>query len=155
MIDDPVFGQIEFNGLFWEKDIDVNFCGKDCRVLLTISADEDGEFEAGQYDAYKALMEKWENIHSSFLNPILDYYNKKRIELGYDKSANKDYPKISTIEELLRHIEITGLSITYAGMYGNRSTGVTFDCTWDSENGIGVQLNDEQIIEVGYQDITM
>ena len=155
MIDNPVFGQIEFNGFFWEKEIDVKFCGKNCRVSLLIAADEDGAFEVGQYDAYKALMEKWENIHSSFLKPILDYYNKTRNELGYDKLSNDDYPEINTIKELLQHIQITSVYITYAGIYGNRSVGLTFDCTWDSENGIGVQLNDEQVIEVGYQDITM
>ena len=155
MIENSVFGQIQFNGFFWEKDIDINFCGKDCHISLTIAADEDGEFETGQYDAYKMLMEKWENIHPSFLKPILDYYIQKRTELGYDKVSNVDYPEIREIEELLQHIEITGLSIPYAGIYGNRSAGVTFDCTWDNENGIGIQLNDEQVIEVGYQDITM
>ena len=155
MIENPVFGQIQFNGCFWEKDIDINFCGKDCRISLTIAADEDGEFETGQYDAYKMLMEKWGNIHPSFLKPMLDYYTQKRTELGYDKVSHADYPDIRTIEQLFRHIEITGLSIPYAGIYGNRSVGVTFDCTWDNENGIGIQLNDEQVIEVGYQDITM
>ena len=155
MINNPVFGQIEFNGFFWEKDIDVRFCGKDCRITLTIAADENGEFEPSQYDAYIVLMEKWDNIHFSFLKPILVYYNKKRAELGYDKMPSEDYPEISTVEELLQHIEITGVSIAYAGTYGNRSVGITFDCTWDNENGIGVQLNDEQVLEVGYQDITI
>ena len=51
MLENPVFGQIEFNGFLGEKDIDINFCGKNCRISLTIAADEDGEFESGQYDA--------------------------------------------------------------------------------------------------------
>ena len=155
MMYDPVFGEIEFNGFTWEKNIRLDFCGKEHQIILMISGDEDGEFEDGQYEAYKVLMARWGDIHQSFLAPILNYYNKKRSELGYDKLFNEDYPEINTPTELLQNIEIVGLVITYANIYGNRSVGITFDCTWDRENGIGLQLNDENIIDVGYQDITM
>ncbi|HDR4697011.1 DUF2004 domain-containing protein [Bacillus cereus] len=31
--------------------------------------------------------------------------------------------------------------------------GITFNCTWDIENGVGVRLLNEKVMEVGYQDI--
>ena len=35
-----------------------------------------------------------------------------------------------------------------------REIGITFKCTWDIENGVGVRLLNEKVVEVGYQDIT-
>ncbi|MEC1180069.1 contractile injection system protein, VgrG/Pvc8 family [Metasolibacillus meyeri] len=36
-----------------------------------------------------------------------------------------------------------------------RDIGITFYCTWDSENGIGIRLLNEEITEVGYQDVAI
>ena len=46
-------------------------------------------------------------------------------------------------------------NVPYANIYGERSIGISFNCSWDSENGLGLRLNNEQVIEVGYQDIAV
>lgn len=66
----------------WCKNITIRFWDKEQNIILMVAGDEDGEFEEGQYDAYKTLMDKWDSVHISFLKSILDYYNKKREELG-------------------------------------------------------------------------
>ncbi|WP_434476059.1 DUF6985 domain-containing protein [Bacillus velezensis] len=33
--------------------------------------------------------------------------------------------------------------------------GITFNCSWDTENGLGIRLLNEKIIEVGYQDVAI
>lgn len=30
-----------------------------------------------------------------------------------------------------------------------------FDCSWDKENGLGLRLVNEEIMEVGYQDVAI
>ena len=46
-------------------------------------------------------------------------------------------------------------NVPYANIYGERRIGISFNCSWDSENGLGLRLNNEQVIEVGYQDIAV
>lgn len=154
MIHDIVFGELEFNYI-WFKYTPIRFFDKEQNIILMVAGDEDGEFEDGQYDAYKALMDQWESLPNTFLNPILDYYNEKREELGFHIEFNENYPAIESVEELLTHITLTGIKVPYANIYGERSIGISFDCSWDLENGLGLRLNNEQVIEVGYQDIAV
>ena len=154
MIHNSVFGELEFD-YAWFKYIPIRFFDKEQNIILMIAGDEDEEFEEGQYDAYKALMDQWDSIHISFLKPILDYYHEKREELGYHIEFNENYPPIESAEELLEHITLAGIKVPYADIYGGRSIGISFDCSWDSENGLGLRLNNEQVIEVGYQDIAV
>ena len=34
-----------------------------------------------------------------------------------------------------------GIKVPYAEIYGGRSIGLSFDCSWDEENGLGIRLN--------------
>lgn len=56
---------------------------------------------------------------------------------------------------MLQNITLTGIVIPYSGTYEGRESGLVFDCTWDVENGLGVYLVDEKVMEVGEQDILM
>ena len=47
------------------------------------------------------------------------------------------------------------IKIPYAEIYGGRSIGLSFDCTWDNENGLGLRLSDENVTKVGFQDIAI
>lgn len=60
-----------------------------------------------------------------------------------------------TEKELAGHLTLVGIKVPYADMYGGRSIGLSFDCTWDEENGVGVQLSDETVVCVGYQDVAI
>ena len=153
-INDLVFGELEYDYI-WFKEITIKFLKEDIKIALMVNGDEDGEFEDEQYLAYKKLMENWNDIQEDILNKILEYYNLSREELGYSIDSNKDYPNIDNINQIAKKINLVGIIIPYSGAYDGRECGLTFECTWDNENGIGVYLVDEQIIEVGYQDIVM
>lgn len=153
-MNDIVFGELEFD-YTWFKYMAIDFFHTQQRIVLMVAGDESGEFEQGQYDAYQTLLDKWDFVYPSFLQPILDYYRERRAELGYDIEFNEHYPPIESGEELLEHITLTGIKVPYAGMYGERSIGISFDCTWDTENGLGLRLNNEQVIEAGFQDIAV
>ena len=58
-------------------------------------------------------------------------------------------------KELLNYITLVGIKVPYADIYGGRSIGISFDCSWDEENGLGLRLNNEEVIDVGYQDIAI
>lgn len=154
MINDSIFGQIEYEYI-WSRNSRINFLNKEVDIMLIIAGDDDGKFEDGQYEAYQVLINCWNGIQETLLKFILDYYKEKRKELGYDIEFNEHYPEIKSTKELLNYITLVGIKVPYANIYGGRSIGISFDCTWDEENGVGLRLNDEQVVEVGYQDIAI
>ena len=154
MIDNEVFGKLEFDYTWYRKE-QILFDGKEQEIVILVAGDEDGEFEDEQYEAYKMLKVKWFDIQEMLLEKILDYYKSRREELGYDIEQNEKYPEIFTTKQLLEHIALVGIKIPYAKIYGGRSIGLSFDCTWDNENGIGLRLSDENVIKVGFQDIAI
>lgn len=120
-----------------------------------IDGEEDGKFDEEQYAAYQALMKSWEQLHENFLEPILKYYQQKRHELGYDIALNENYPLVETADQILEIIVLDGIVVPYGDIREGRDIGILFNCTWDQENGLGLRLLNEEVIDVGYQDIVI
>ena len=153
-INDAVFGELEYN-YGWVRDTAIAFCGKEAKIALMVDGEEDGEFDKEQYESYTSLMQNWEQVHKSLLHPILDYYKQKRHKLGYDIEFNENYPLIETTDQILEMVDLVGIVVPFAGIFEGRGIGLTFDCTWDMENGLGLLLINEKVTEVGYQDIAI
>ena len=154
IINDAVFGELEYDYI-WFKDTSIEFCEKEFEISLSVSGEKDGGFLEKQYIAYQSFIKKWEQIQQDILQPLLDYYEQKRHELGYDVTFNKNYPLIETIDQLLERISIVGISVLYTKSLEGRYIGLSFDCTWDEENGLGLLLINEEIARVGFQDVAM
>ncbi|MDM5186297.1 DUF2004 domain-containing protein [Bacillus sp. DX4.1] len=153
-INDEVFGELDYQ-YKWVGYRTVKFLGKDIEIALLVGGSEDGGFDEGQYAAYNSLMNNWEQIQHSILHSILDYYKQKRHEIGYDVAFNEDYPLIETVDQLIEHITLVGISVPYDFLREGRDIGISFDCSWDEENGLGVRLINEKVDEIGYQDVAV
>lgn len=154
IINDVVFGELEYN-YGWVKYTTIEFCGNEAEIALMVKGEEDGKFDEEQYIAYKSLVQNWRQLNQSFLQDILGYYKQERQELGYDIEVNENYPQIETTNQLLEMITLVGIVVPYGDIYEERDIGITFGCTWDTENGLGLRLLNEKVIEVGYQDIAI
>ncbi|PEA81204.1 DUF6985 domain-containing protein [Bacillus pseudomycoides] len=154
VINDEVFGELDYQYI-WLGYRTVKFLGKDIEIALLVGGTEDGEFDEGQYAAYNSLIHNWEQIQHSILHSILDYYKQKRHELGYDVAFNEEYPLIETVDQLIEHIILVGISVPYDFLREGRDIGISFDCSWDEENGLGVRLINEKVDEIGYQDVAV
>lgn len=154
IINNTVFGELEYE-YGWVKQIIVRFLGREIEIVVMIDGEEDGNFDEEQYDAYQSLMKNWEQVQLKFAEPILDYYQKKRSELGYNIEFNEDYPLVETTDQLIKMITLDGITVPYGDVLEGRDIGILFNCTWDAENGLGLCLLDEKVIEVGYQDIAI
>jgi len=151
---DEVFGELEYEHI-WYRNMKAIFLGYEVEITLMIDGDKDGEFEEGQYTAYKLFTKNSDSIYIDCVESILRYYKEERIELGYDEEFNENYPLIETVEDILKHITFSGILVRYAWEEDERRIGLTFECTWNEEDGVGVMLTNEKVDEVGYQDITM
>lgn len=153
-LNDEIFGELTYE-FGWTKDTTVNFCGKEYEISIMIDGEEDEGIDEEQYESYSSLMQHWGELQHSFIDAILKYYTQKRHELGYDVEVNESYPLIATTDHLLNHISLSGITIPFPDINDGRDIGITFDCTWDNENGLGLRLVNEQIIKVGYQDVAI
>lgn len=148
-INDAVFGELEYN-YAWFKDTNIEFCGQEAEIALMISGEQIGEFSEKQYASYKSLIQNWNKIQQDVLQPILDYYDE-----NYDAGLNENFPLIESVEQLIDYINLAGISVPNSKGLEGRYIGLTFDCTWDEENGLGLLLIDEEVARVGYQDTVM
>ncbi|WP_427182397.1 DUF6985 domain-containing protein [Paenibacillus sp. TC-CSREp1] len=153
-INDAVFGELEFDYV-WTRDTTINFLGREVEISLIVKGDEDGRFDEEQYLAYKALMKNWNQLQQSFLQPILEYYQQKRYELGYDITFHEGYPLVETTDQINDLITLDGIVVPYGEIREGRDMGVLFNCSWDVENGLGLRLLNEEVTEVGYQDVVI
>ncbi len=153
-INDPVFGELAYE-YGWSRYTTIEFCGKEAEIALMIEGEEHGKFDEEQYIAYNSLIEKWGGIQYSILHPILNYYKQTRHELGYDIAYRRNYPEVENTNQILEMIDLVGIVVSYGDIYEERDIGITFDCTWDIEHGLGLRLLNEQVNEVGYQDVAI
>ena len=153
-INDAIFGELEYD-FVWSKNTSINFFGHKVEIALIVKGDEDGKFDEEQYVAYTSLMQNWKQLQQSFLQSILDYYKHERQELGYDIEVNENYPLVETTNEIFEMISLDGIVVPYAGIFDGRDIGITFNCIWDTENGLGIRLLNEKVTEVGYQDVAI
>lgn len=154
MINDPIFGELEYE-YGWIKDTTIRFFGKEIQIALMIDGEEEGMFDENQYTAYQSFIKNWDNLQPGLLQSIVDYYNQKQHELGYDSGLNEHYPFIETTNQILDMITLDGMVVPYADIFEGRDIRMTFHCTWDMENGLGIRLLNEKVVEVGYQDVAI
>ncbi|PRT36819.1 DUF6985 domain-containing protein [Bacillus wiedmannii] len=154
-INDAIFGELEFNNYDWIGYKNIEFFWNEVKVALIVRGEDDGQFEEEQYMAYNFLIERWQQLQQSILEPILDYYKQKRYELGYDVESNENYPLIETVTQILEKITLAGIFVPDNDLIDFLDIGLTFDCTWDMENGLGLCLVKGEVTEVGYQDVVL
>jgi hypothetical protein len=154
-INDAVFGELEFSGYDWIGRKTIDFFAEEVIVSLMIRGEEDGQFEEEQYSAYNSFFANWNELQQDILASILEYYKQTRRDLGYNVEDNENYPLIEKNDQLLDKITLVGMFIADKDLMEILDIGLMFDCTWDSENGLGICFVQGKITEVGYQDVVI
>lgn len=151
---DPIFGELDYN-FVWSRNIVLQFLGEEVEVSLLIDGEEDGRFDEKQYTSYQTLVQNWQLIQLDLMQPMLDYYKQKRHELGYDIIFNENYPHVETTEQLMKMVTLDSIVVPYGEINEERDIGILFNCRWDLENGLGLRLLDEKVVDIGYQDVAI
>ncbi|MFE6077501.1 DUF6985 domain-containing protein [Paenibacillus sp. NPDC057886] len=152
-----LFGEISYD-LYWSGQQKIKIFGKEKFIILSIDGNEEGEFHDVQKEAYTNLVENMDDIITEVEEAIFDYYREVYMDyremVGEDES-DKIAPIIENKEELGHLVEPTQLIIRRVRKNGVRRIGFLFNCTWEIENGLAVKIEDEEIVEVGFQDMVL
>ena len=147
-----VFGELTYE-FGWNGETTIDWYGEMINVDLVVSGEEDEEIDSLQCESYEKFKLAWSDIKDSILERVLSYYINLRNELGYGDDSNDNYPAISDIDEIKNMITLDSIVVPLSGVYDGRSIALAFHCEWDTENGLGIILVNEEIYDIGYQDI--
>ncbi|MBO5348296.1 MAG: DUF2004 domain-containing protein [Clostridia bacterium] len=139
------FGKLQYNfGKIKSNNIDVQIDSYDSEKNL----DE-------QKETLRLFFDEWNNIENKIIDASYNYYNSEREKLGYDIEKNEDYPELKDVSEIIDMIEIIGITVPEQDDSSERAISIVFNCTWEREHGMGICLVNNNVIEIGYQDIAL
>lgn len=150
-----VFGELYYD-YGWYKEIELNLFGKLQKMELIIENEEDEQFEEIQIEAYKKFIQNKDELlkrceeetYKYYQEVISDYRDRFRDEVK-DKLA----PIIKGQVDLNSLIEPKQLLFPMVFGREIREFGILCECTWEIEHGLAIKYQNEEVVEVGYQDI--
>jgi len=155
---DELFGEIIYEDL-WIGAIEITMFGKNQKILLNIYGEENEEITSNQRDAFSQFKLNMPNIVKESEDKIFKYYLENcddyRAMQSNSEEVEKIAPKISSIEELGKLVTPTSFLIRYDFEDGIRRVGILCDCTWEPEHGLGISVENEEVVEIGVQDIVL
>ncbi|GAS83213.1 DUF6985 domain-containing protein [Paenibacillus amylolyticus] len=155
---DELFGEIVYEDL-WIGTTEITMFRKNQKILLNICGEENEEITPNQRDAFSQFKANMPSIVKESEYKILEYYLENyedyRAMQSDCEEVEKIAPKISSIDKLGRLVTPIGLLIRYDFEDGIRRVGILCDCTWEQEHGLGISVENEEVVEVGLQDIVL
>ena len=153
-----VFGELTFdNG--WTKYIDLYIFRKSYSVEVNIDADEDGEFDENQIQAFEFFFQDIQNRIAQAESAIVSYYDSiidKVLEQVTDRAIESKFAVAKgNPDEIFELLTVKQLLFPMNFDEETREAGFICDCEWDIENGVGIKYINELISEIGYQDILL
>lgn len=156
-IEHGIFGELSCD-YGWKRDIRIRLFGYERILTLIIDGDDDAEFEEAQINAYNNFFRDKDILLRRAEDEILKYYLEVYIE--YRKRLGNQFadimaPILFTKEEVGKIVEPKQLLFPMVFDEDIRQVGLLLECTWEPEHGLAVKFENEEVIEVGYQDIVL
>ncbi|WP_033579267.1 DUF6985 domain-containing protein [Priestia aryabhattai] len=158
-INDELFGKLEHKNNFWRGKTTIKMFGEEKEILLSIDAYENTDFSNVQKEVFLNFIQDMENIMNKAEKHIYDYYMENYEEyremIGNKLEADQVVSNIYSVSDFKKLVEPAELIVRRVRKNGKRRLGLLCDVSSDSENGIGIKIEDEGVEEAGYQDIVL
>ena len=150
MLNDEVFGEIQFETMWQKKDSYVLY-GKEFEIILFVQGDENEIPTSMQKEAYIEFNNKKIVLLNEIEDKIFNYYLSVCEEYRgmYGEDADLYAPIVDEPSQLKGFVKPQ--SIMIPKQKDKRVVNILFKTKWDLEMGIGIQLVDEQVNIVGGQ----
>ena len=143
--------------LFWTKQQQMTIFRQEKIVPIKFDGELGEELETEQIAAYIrffkcdiTLLEKAEiSIYKYYLSIMPEYRDI------YGEQADQYAPLINDKFDIGKLVSFRSVYFPYSFNSGDRIAGLLFDCKWEEEHGLAVKFINEEIAEVGYQDIIL
>ena len=154
---DNIIGELSFD-YSWTRPYKICFFDEPIVVELSVSGDEDGFIQENQRSAFANFDANLEVHVRNAEAAIFEYYSgifsECRERFGAE-FADQMAPIITQKEQLKTLINPTSLLIQESFGSDDRIVGLLYDCSWDTSLGLAVKFINENIDEIGPQDIIL
>lgn len=152
-LNDPAFGELidRDEAGDWYRWYEIDLFGERKTVHLAVTYTEKPT------EAQRATFLKFEQHKQACIDKIekaiFNYYNSflEEVRAGLEEDADEVMPVISTVNELNDLVTLEEIIVAPS----DREIGFLFECTWEIEHGLGVQLRDNEVTKVGFQDVVI
>lgn len=156
--DHDVFGLLRRSSSLdslWERTIELTLFGQVQELQLAVNGNYADGFEMIQQDAYKRFTRKQKSLLRAAEKALFDYYHEYCEEYRdrFGEFADEWAPIVKTRSEFARIVKPSSLYFPWAT--SSRTVGLLLECTWDTSHGLAVKFVDEEVAEVGSQDIVI
>lgn len=150
MLNDDIFGQIQFE-ITWQKKDNYFLYGKEFEITLFIQGEKDETPTNIQKEAYISFINKKMILMSEIEEKVFEYYQTVCAEYRemYGEEADLYAPIVDEPSQLVGFVKPQSIMIPRSK--DKRIINVLFKTKWDLEMGIGIQLVNERIEIVGVQ----
>ncbi|OGC07533.1 hypothetical protein A2526_03965 [candidate division WOR-1 bacterium RIFOXYD2_FULL_36_8] len=131
---------------------------KKVEILFCDTAGSPNKIQQKTYDGF---IEKQDALAADMLQKIFKFYKQSYsdYEAGWKaggmsgKKLEKFLPKPTTAEALKSFITPATIYIQNKAKCKEGTLSIEFDCTWDTENGLGVLVENWRVVDVGHAEI--
>lgn len=150
MLNDDIFGQIQFE-IMWQKKDNYFLYGKEFEITLFIQGEKDEAPTNIQKEAYISFINKKMILMGEIEEKVFEYYQTVCAEYRemYGEEADLYAPIVDEPSQLVGFVKPQSIMIPRSK--DKRIINVLFKTKWDLEMGIGIQLVNERIEIVGVQ----
>lgn len=145
--------EFEFN-FGWRKNVEMKVWDEEQKIEIVIDAYyENDEILEEQKSAYEYCENNFEHMMENAAKAILKHYRENYMGIAsevYGEDMN-NAPFISMEKEVSKIVKLKQVIICNM-MNGKSTIGLTFDCKWDPEHGLGVLIEEGEVKSVGAED---
>jgi hypothetical protein len=154
-LNDPVFGELSNYEHGWSRRYTISIFGESKDVDIHIEADT--EPTQRQQDVLLRFERNKEKCIGDIENCIYEYYSSilQDRRADFEDAADELMPVVSNVSRLGALVSLGVILISDRNPPGDKQIGFLFDCTWDPDHGIAVELTDNEVTAVGSQDIVL
>lgn len=151
-----IFGEIKYEYL-WTRSYEFRIFDETSVGRLNIAGEEDEGIEQIQVDAFKEFELCKDKLSKKVEKALFDYYQSIASEYrdNFGKMADEFAPLITDVSEIKLLVKFEAVNLPYSFFENERVIGILFKSTWEREHGVAVKIINEEIVEVGFQDIVL
>ena len=156
-LSDPILGELTYQH-GWVRDFSVNFLCEQHILRLIVPCDEGAVIETAQRDAFQHFEERRESLLQQAENTLLAHYmtirDEKSKQFGLTHS-DLWAPRITCLDQLSELVTPTEVVIQQTFGASDRMVGLLLECLWEQSQGVAIKFINEEVVEVGPQDIVL
>jgi len=154
-LDDPAFGELSDYEHGWRRRYGISIFGEEREIDIRIETE--AEPTQQQRETFLRFEYNKESIIRNIEKSIYEYYisiiDGRRNDFG--DSKDEMMPIIADVEGMGTVVSPEVILLSDWDPPHDKRIGFLFDCTWDEDHGVGVELTDNEVTGVGDQDIVL